>query len=267
MQTESVEPKAPAYPISSVDNALRLLLLFREQETVRLTEACEYLNVAHSTAHRLLAMLIHHGFVRQDPRSRAYRPGPMLVEIGLAVVQKMDIRSQVRPLLQRFNQRFDETVHLVMLEGTQVRYLEAVESNRALRVAPRTGSLLPAHCTSAGKVLLAELTDAQVRDLYADPAALSRQTDRSLSSIAQLIAALEEIRANGYGTNFEESEEGVGSVAIAVRDSAGVAVGAIAVAVPTNRLTQAVRREIVDTLLEWVPQGRLAEAGRVETAP
>ena len=116
-------------------------------------------------------------------------------------------------------------------------------------------------------VVLAELTDAQVRDLYADPAALSRQTDRSLSSIAQLIAALEEIRANGYGTNFEESEEGVGSVAIAVRDSAGVAVGAIAVAVPTNRLTQAVRREIVDTLLEWVPQGRLAEAGRVETAP
>ena len=110
MQTESVEPKAPAYPISSVDNALRLLLLFREQETVRLTEACEYLNVAHSTAHRLLAMLIHHGFVRQDPRSRAYRPGPMLVEIGLAVVQKMDIRSQVRPLLQRLNRELGITL-------------------------------------------------------------------------------------------------------------------------------------------------------------
>lgn len=258
VQTESDDAKSPAYPISSVDNALRLLQLFREQETVRLTEACTYLNVAHSTAHRLLAMLVHHGFVRQDGKSRAYRPGPTLIEIGLAVVQKMDIRSQVRPLLERLNERFDETCHLVMREGTQVRYMDAVESTRALRVAPRTGSLLPAHCTSAGKALLAEMTDDEVRALYADPAALTRQTDRSFSTMSQLIAALDEIRMNGYATNYEESEEGVGSVAIALRDSSGEAVAAVAVAVPTNRLNQTLRREIANTLLEWAPTELLA---------
>jgi IclR family acetate operon transcriptional repressor len=257
VQKDTDDSKAPAYPISSVDNALRLLQLFREQDSVRLTEACAYLNVAHSTAHRLLAMLVHHGFVRQDTRSRAYRPGPTLIEIGLAVVQKMDIRSQARPLLERLNDRFDETVHLVMLEGTEVRYMDAVESTRALRVAPRTGSLLPAHCTSAGKALLAELTDDEVRKLYADPAALTRQTDRSFASVAQLVAALEEIRVNGFATNFEESEEGVGSVAIVIRDPAGDAVAAVAVAVPTNRLTQAVRRDIATTLLEWTADERV----------
>lgn len=251
MQTEPAdEAKLPAYPISSVDNALRLLRLFREQDSVRLTEACAYLEVAHSTAHRLLAMLVHHGFVKQDAKTRAYRPGPTLIEIGLAVVQDMDVRSQARPLLEKLNDKFDETVHLCTLEGTSVRFVDAVESSRALRVAPRTGSLLPAHCTSTGKALLAGLSDDELRRLYADPATLVRQTDRSLATVGQLIAALEEIRANGYSTNFEESEEGVGSVAVALRDSRGDAVAAIAVAVPTNRLTQNTRREIAETLLE-----------------
>ena len=70
----------PAYPIRSVDNALRLIRLFNERDTLRLTDACGYLGVAHSTAHRLLAMLVHHGFVQQDPQSRTYRPGPTLLE-------------------------------------------------------------------------------------------------------------------------------------------------------------------------------------------
>ena len=74
----------PAYPIASVDHALRLLMLFRDRPRVRLSEASEYLGVAHSTAHRLMAMLAYHGFVRQEPGSRAYLAGPALVEIGLA---------------------------------------------------------------------------------------------------------------------------------------------------------------------------------------
>jgi IclR family acetate operon transcriptional repressor len=256
MQTDgSASTEAtPAYPISSVDNALRLLQLFRERESVRLTDACAYLNVAHSTAHRLLAMLVHHGFVRQDARTRAYRPGPTLIEIGLAVVQKMDVRVQARPLLEELAARFEETVHLVTLEDTEVRYIDAVESTRALRVAPRLGSVLPAHCTSAGKALLAELSDVELKTLYADPITLTRQTDRSLATLAQLTAALDEVRTTGYATNYEESEEGVGSVAIALRDNHGNAVAAVAVAVPTSRLNQTARRDISSALIELAPR-------------
>src|ERR1700754_2167837 len=163
----------PAYPIASVNNALLLLLLFREQPRVRLTDACSYLGVAHSTAHRLLAMLIHHGFVQQDPQSRTYRPGPTLLEIGLAVVEKSDFRTKARPLLTELAEMFNETVHLMTLDGTRVRYVDAVEGTRALRVAPRTGSLLPAHCTSGGKALLAGLSDDRLQVMYADPVTLA----------------------------------------------------------------------------------------------
>lgn len=236
----------PNYPISSVGNALRLLLLFREQQSVRLTDACAYLGVAHSTAHRLLAMLIQHGFVRQES-SRAYRPGPMLVEIGLAVVQKMDVRMQARPFLEALAAEFGETVHLVVPEGAQVRYVDAVESDKTLRVTARTGQILPAHCTSAGKALLGELTPEQVRALYRDKD-LAPKTSHSLRSVQELEAVLEKVRKQGYATNREESEDGVGSVAIALVNAAGRPVAAIAVAVPVNRLGQRVQANIVKAL-------------------
>jgi IclR family acetate operon transcriptional repressor len=252
MQTYPVSEDGaePAYPITSVDNALRLVRLFNDRDSLRLTDACSYLGVAHSTAHRLLAMLIHHGFVQQDPQSRTYRPGPTLLEIGLAVVERSDVRTKARPLLVELVDRFNETVHLMTLEGTRVRYVDAVEGTRALRVAPRTGSLLPAHCTSGGKVLLAGLPDDRLRTMYADPASLAPETDRSVSSFPSLMSALEEVRANGYATNFEEVEEGVGSVAVALRDAAGIAVAAVAVAVPMVRLSGEKRTEIASVLVD-----------------
>ena len=164
MQKPASSP--PAYPIASVDNALRLLVLFRDRPRVRLSEASEYLGVAHSTAHRLMAMLAFHGFVRQEADSRAYVAGPVLTEIGLAAVRELDIRLHARPALEQLAASLGETVHLAVLEGDSVRYLDAVESPRALRVAARTGTTLAANCTASGKALLAELPDAEVTALF-----------------------------------------------------------------------------------------------------
>src|SRR5882757_8718143 len=196
----------PAYPIASVDNALRLLVLFRDRPRVRLSEASEYLGVAHSTAHRLMAMLAFHGFVRQEADSRAYVAGPVLTEIGLAAVRELDIRLHARPALEQLAASLGETVHLAVLEGDSVRYLDAVESPRALRVAARTGTTLAANCTASGKALLAELPDAEVAAL----------TGRSITTIPQLLAELVWVREQGCAVNVEESEEGVASVAVAV---------------------------------------------------
>jgi DNA-binding IclR family transcriptional regulator len=244
--SDPVEGRSPNYPISSVGNALRLLLLFREKQSVRLTEACAYLGVSHSTAHRLLQMLIQYELVRQES-SRAYCPGPMLVEIGLAVVQKMDIRSQARPFMETLSKEFAETVHLTILEGNMVRFVDAIESEHTLRVAARTGQVLPANCTSVGKALLAELGREQVRALY--PAGdLPLQTRHSITSVQSLEEALDEVRKQGYATNLEESEEGVGSVAVALVNAAKRPVAAIAVALPVSRIKPESQARIVKAL-------------------
>lgn len=247
LHAAGTEP-TPNYPIASVDRALRLLLLFRNRRSVRLSEATAYLGVAHSTAHRLLAMLAYHGFVRQEHGTRAYVAGPAFVEVGLALVRSMDIRGHARPRLEELAAEFDETVHLAMLEGGRVRYLDAVESNKALRVAARTGLILPAHCSALGKSLLAELPPERLSELYPPETPLAGQTGRSITSPSLLREELEQVRARGYATNIEESEEGVASVAVAIRDPNRHAVAGISIASPTRRVTARRRREMVRAL-------------------
>ena len=101
--------RAPAYPIESVDNALRLLLLLERDGRVRVSDAADALGVAPSTAHRLLAMLEHHGFARQEPSSRAYLPGPTLVRVGLSAVRDLDLRTVAHPYLEALRDETGET--------------------------------------------------------------------------------------------------------------------------------------------------------------
>ena len=227
----------PAYPIASVDSALRLLKLFRDTPRVRLSEASEHLGVALSTAHRLMAMLAYHGFVRQEAGSRAYVAGPALVEIGLAAVRELDIRRHARPVLESLAASLGETVHLAVLEGGTVRYLDAVESPRTLRVASRTGSVLAANCTASGKALLAELPDADVSAIFAGQAELTALTARSITDPARLLAELRKVRARGCAVNVEESEADVASVAVAVRGPRPQPASALVVSAPVSRMT------------------------------
>ena len=243
--------RRPTYPITSVDNALRLLALFREREKVRLSDAREHLGVAHSTAHRLLAMLAYHGFVRQDKDSRVYLAGPALVEIGLAAVRHMDIRRHARPVLEELAGRYGETAHLSVLEADRVRYLDAVESSRALRVAARTGTALAANCTASGKAMLAALPAPELAALFpGSPGtpALPALTRHSITSRGRLEDELAVVRERGFALNREESEDGVASVAVAVLDGRRAPVAALSVSAPISRLADGLAGEIAAQL-------------------
>jgi IclR family transcriptional regulator, acetate operon repressor len=242
-------PPRPQYPIESVDNALRLLLMFRDRGEIRLSEAREALGVAQSTAHRLMAMLAYHDFVRQDPGSRAYRAGPALIDVGLSVVRSMDIRAIARPFLEDLMQQVGETVHLATLEGAGARFLDAVESEHALRVAGRTGRVLPAHATSVGKAMLAALPDEEIDRIYPGET-LPAQTTRTITSKSDLRVELERVRKRGYASNSGESEEGVSSIGVAVLNSSGRPVAAVSVAAPVSRMSASLARQVAIPLAD-----------------
>jgi IclR family transcriptional regulator, acetate operon repressor len=223
----------PSYPIESVDNALRLLLMFREHRSIRVSEAGRAISVAGSTAHRLLAMLSYHGFVRQDPASRAYVAGPTLIDIGLSAVRDLDIRILARPFAERLSERTNETVHVAALQGPSVLYLDSVESQQPLRVASRTGTLLPAYATSVGKALLSELPTKRLRTMYR--AQLKPLTATTIPTRALLEKELAVTRARGYALNLGEAEEGVHSIGVVVRDPGGHARAALSVSAPATR--------------------------------
>jgi DNA-binding IclR family transcriptional regulator len=229
---DSLEPQ---YPIESVDNALKLLLLLGEQPQIRLSEATRYLGVASSTAHRLLAMLTYRGFVRQDPVSRAYLPGPSLTGVAFAIFGRIDIQRSAAPIMRHLSEQLRESIHVGMLDGINVHFVAAVEGPAAVRVASRLGRTMPAHCTSTGKVLLAQLAETELRQLLPNEE-LERITSHSIGSRTQLEAELSHIRERGYAVNREESEEGVASVAVPIPTRAPGLRLALNAAAPQNRL-------------------------------
>jgi DNA-binding IclR family transcriptional regulator len=226
---------SPRYPIESVDNALRLLLMLRDRPAISVSEVSDDLSVARSTAHRLLAMLAYHGFVQQDPVTKAYAAGPVLAEISFAAFRDSDIRPRARPFIEELVREVGETVHLVTLNGTQVLFMDCVEGHRALRAGSRVGVRLPAHCTAGGKVLLAEFPDDQIRELYRAEK-LEQLTARSVGTVTALLARIDETRRHGYALNDGESEEELRAVAVAIRDQLGRVRAAITLSAPGHRL-------------------------------
>jgi DNA-binding IclR family transcriptional regulator len=227
----------PPYAIESVDKALRLLLLLRDRGEVRVTDVSAELGVARSTAHRLLMTLAHHGFVAQDRVSRVYRVGRVLYEIGLSAAGELDIRRKARLHMELLAAELRETVNLLVLEGSGCRFVDGVEGDRQIRVTSRTGTLLPAHATSGGKLLLAELARDEVDARFPD--GLTSVTDRTITALSDLHAELDDIRSQGYAVNRGESEPDLFAVAVCVRDHSQRAVAALAVSVPALRVNDA----------------------------
>ena len=248
---KSTTPAGPAYRLSSVDHALELLLLFRSRPSLRVSEVADQLDVARSTAHRLLNMLVHRQFGVQDPATRAYRPGPRLVEIGLAAVGALDIRTRMRPYLTEVAARTGETCSLLVLEGDMVHFIDSIESAQTVRVGSRFDSRMPAHATSAGKAMLAVLPVDEVLANYQNEK-LATVTDRTVATRTQLLAELARVRAAGYAVNFEESEIGLGAVGMAVLDADGRPAAGVTVAGPMQRMApgyvQALVRELRGTV-------------------
>jgi DNA-binding IclR family transcriptional regulator len=224
---------APAYPVRSADNVLRLLSMLREQGELRVAEAASTLGVAPSTAHRLLATLRQHEFAVQD-RRHVYLPGPALSAIGAAGARP-DLRALIHRLLRDLVARCQETAHFMVLEGNGVRFIDGVEGTRSLRCGTRIGLLMPAHVTSGGKALLAELPAGELRRLY--PNGLPRGGRPAISSMPALLRELAAVRRRGYATNHEESEPGISAIGRCVPDRDGRCVGAVVIAVPTVRGT------------------------------
>jgi len=238
-------PDAPGYPVRSVAKALEILLLLRDRETIGIAEAGRDLGIARSTAHRLLRMLEHYEFAQREPKSRGYRAGPALVSLGLAAVVRMDIRRQARPHMERLAAEVAETVTLMTLEGAHVRFLDCVESPRPIRVAGRTGLLRPAHCTSVGKAILAELASEQLDQLYPDET-LPGLTDRSITGRRALFSVLEEVRRTGFATNLGESDPDLVAVGVAIPSVTGTPSAGLGVSAPAARLSPEQIQRIAD---------------------
>jgi len=242
--------REPGYPISSVGNALELLKLFGQDQEIRVADGARALGVSPSTAHRLLAMLVFHGFVTQDVATRGYYAGPALLELGMAVVRGNGLTQRARPLLQALRTRVDETVSLAVLDGAEVLVVDAAQPDRVVHVAPRVGHRSPAHWNATGKALLAELEDDEIARIYSREK-LVPATARTVPTRTALLRELERVRELGFATNLGEFEDEMGAVGAAVHSPTGQAIAGLAVTALLTRVEPRVD-ELAALVLETV---------------
>ncbi|MGH3368997.1 MAG: IclR family transcriptional regulator [Nocardioidaceae bacterium] len=235
------------YGARSVDNALRTLVYLSGRQCARVTDISDHLGVARSTAHRLLTTLRGHGFVEQDPGSRRYRLGPVLLGLTRGPVDDATLVEVAHGHLVRLRDEVGETTNLLVLDGPDSRFADGVEGPHTLRVTTRNGDRVPAYATAGGKALLSELAPDAVRTRYRH--GLTRLTTSTLPGLDALAADLDVTRARGYALNLDESVIGVHGVGVPVRDRFGTCVAAVTVAAPNTRLDHARAAELAPLLL------------------
>jgi len=232
----AVTPQAdgPRYPVGAVDRALRLLLMFHTRPAVRIVDAARELDVAPSTVHRLLAMLMAYGFVAKDPGTQAYRPGEVLVDLGVQAVNQWDFVEDARAVMAGLAAESGETVNLGVLRHSDVLVAAAAESEQVVRIAGQLGRRIPAFHSAMGRVLLAELPTERLRRIYPDQVLQGEPADIVMDR-DELAAELWRVREQGYATNDQPQSMDYAAVAVPVRRH-GRAIAAMAVAVPRQRV-------------------------------
>jgi DNA-binding IclR family transcriptional regulator len=218
--------------LSSVHNALRILRAFgRGEHALGVSELARRLGIAKSTVHRLLGTLVAERFVRKLDNNQ-YALGIALWELGTQMVSGLELRDVAHPILEELRNATGETVHLSILEGAEVVYIDRLESPTGLTLFRRIGYRLPAYATSTGKAILAFSPTEVIERVF--EAGMKKLAPGTLTSKKQLLARLEDIREAGYVVSIEESERGAASIGAPVFDYRDV-VGAISVAGPAMR--------------------------------
>ena len=235
-KTEAL-PKSP-YQVQVIDRALSILdMLSTQGPDLALGEISNKLALHKSTVHRLIMVLERHKLIERNAVSGRYRLGLKLFELGTKALAQLNLRDRARPFLERLVLETSETVHLCVLDDSEVVYLDKVEPERSVRMATSVGRRNPAHCTAVGKAMMAYLPVARVESIVRKQG-MKAVTSNTITSFLELKKELAAIRERGYSVDDEEIEEGVRCVGCVVRNFSGEPVAAISISGPAFRVTQ-----------------------------
>lgn len=224
MQKDS---QSPEYSVPPVVRALALLRHIAAGNRCRnSSQTAKALNINRTTLIRLLATLETERMIEPLPEEGGYRLGSGLISLASAALNDRNIVTTARPVLQQLVAALNLSAHLGIREGREIVYLARETPVSHLASTVREGTRLPAHATTIGRILLAELPPETLAELYRDQP-IEAITDKTRTSLADLSAQLSEDRIRGLSWSVGNFEAEIGSAAAVVRDHTGQPVAAI----------------------------------------
>lgn len=201
---------------------------------IGLSELARQVGMPVSTAHRLLATLHAFGFVHFDADYRRYSLGLRLFELSHQVSLVRRLSEVALPVMQRLVQITGETSLISVLDGSEMVYVERIDSPHPIQVRGSTGRKDPIYCTAMGKSLLA-FRPAEERETIIRQLQLKPLTPHTITDREALRRELDRTRERGYSLADEEHEPGIRTVAVPVIGSRGRAIAALCVTAPAFR--------------------------------
>ncbi|MCD6640605.1 MAG: IclR family transcriptional regulator [Nocardioides sp.] len=225
--------------LRSVNIALDVLECFATDTQLGVSDVARRLDIAKSTAHRMLTVLTARGFTEQVPSTGKYRLGIHVYELGQLAQDRNRLRHQALPSLRYLSETTGLAVNFAVPEGPDVVFLERFTTPDLEDTLGRTGRRLPAHVTSSGKVIAAF---NPTLDRARRAAGFPPRVSRTVRSEADWDRELAFARRHGYATSESESFNDVSTVAVAIRNIGGIAVASLSLMGPTARIHSDVPR-------------------------
>ncbi|HEU5470266.1 MAG TPA: IclR family transcriptional regulator [Actinophytocola sp.] len=230
--------------VPAVGRALDILELLLDTPEISAPEITERLGLPRTTVHELVTTLADRSYLIPIPgQPTRYRLGLRLFLLGSSFAERLDISHEAQQVAQEVAASCDETVHVALLEGTEVVYIAKMDSTHPVRMVSAVGRRLPAHCTGVGKMLLSGLGSDELDALYPRNRTLLAMTPRSITSPTKLRTHLAAVRKAGIAYDDCESNTAVHCVAAPVYERSGAMVAAMSISVPNIRWDDRSREE------------------------
>ncbi len=245
----SITPKQAEVGIQSVHRAAAILRCFTQSDSdLGVTAISQQLNLHKSTVSRLLSTLQQEGFVEQEPETGKYRLGLGLITLAGIVLDRIDLRQVAYSYARELAQLTQETVNIVTLDHGECVNIGGAASPRPIQYIGRIGRRTLAHCTAAGKVLLAYLSQEERQAVLFEP--LPRFTDNTIVDPDTLTQELKRICERGYAITHEEQQLDLSAIAAPVCNHTAQVFAAVAISGPTYRMGPGKIKAYVDPLLD-----------------
>jgi len=232
-------PSKTALPTGQVQSLTRglsiLEALARSDGGLTLTDLAHRVQLAPSTAHRLLSTLEKMGYVYQPGDVGLWCVGLQAFTVGTTFLANRDFVAQSHAYMHRLMEQAGETANLAILDGAEAVFIAQVQCHEMMRTLVRLGSRVPLHASGVGKAIFAALPDAQI-DAILKVNGLPRITENTIVATETMWAALRVIRQRGYSFDDEEHARSTRCVGAAVYDEHAEPLGAISIAGPSSRL-------------------------------
>ena len=220
----------------SLQQALRMLVYMGEQAPESdVNELAARLGLSKATVLRLLRTLERFDLIERDAKSEQYRLGMKLHQLGSRAPASRTLRTEAHRFLVEMSHRSRETVSLATPAPGGAICLDRLDSpHTVITVCTPVGSIFPAHCTAAGKAILAYLSESEIEEVVRRTG-LRQHTPFTITQLAQLKENLRLIRQRGYAVDHQELERGLSGVAAPVLWAHERVIAAVGIAGPTQR--------------------------------